>query len=108
MADMDTILDQLALVLNERKGQDAKTSYVASLYAKGSDKIAGKMAEECMETGLAAKEGNAEHLIAEMADLWFHSMVLLAHHDVSHHQVLQELARRFGVGGHVEKANRSQ
>lgn len=102
------ILDSLAEVIANRKGQDAKSSYVASLFAKGTDKICGKMAEECMETGLAAKINDKEEIVYEMADLWFHSMVLLAHHEIDHHQVLQELARRFGVSGHVEKANRDQ
>lgn len=101
------ILCTLADIIASRKGQDAKSSYVASLFAKGSDKICGKMAEECMETGLAAKIDDKAEIIYEMADLWFHSMVLLAHHDIDHQQVLQELARRFGVSGHVEKANRT-
>jgi phosphoribosyl-ATP pyrophosphohydrolase len=101
-----TVLDQLAAIIESRKGQEATNSYVASLFTKGTDKICGKMAEECMETGLAAKINNKDEIIYEMADLWFHSMVLLAHHDINHHQVLQELARRFGVSGHVEKANR--
>jgi phosphoribosyl-ATP pyrophosphohydrolase len=101
-------LSALATVIASRKGQNADTSYVASLFSKGTDKICGKMAEECMETGLAAKIDDKEEIIYEMADLWFHSMVLLAHHEIDHQQVLQELARRFGVSGHVEKANRDQ
>ncbi len=99
-------LSLLAEVIASRKEQDAKSSYVASLFHKGTDKICGKMAEECMETGLAAKIDDKDEIVYEMADLWFHSMVLLAHHNIDHNQVLQELARRFGVSGHVEKANR--
>lgn len=102
------ILSELANIIAERKGKDSKESYVASLFHKGTDKICGKMAEECMETGLAAKIDNKDEIVYEMADLWFHCMVLLAHHDIDHHQVLQELARRFHVSGHVEKANRTQ
>jgi phosphoribosyl-ATP pyrophosphohydrolase len=100
------VLTALSAVIASRKGQGAQSSYVASLFSKGTDKICGKMAEECMETGLAAKIDNKDEIIYEMADLWFHSMVLLAHHDIDHNQVLQELARRFGVSGHLEKANR--
>lgn len=102
-----SILETLESILELRKSENSKTSYVASLYAKGTDKICGKMAEECMETGLAAKIGDREQIVYEMADLWFHSMVLLSHHDIHHHEVLNELARRFGVSGHVEKANRT-
>ncbi|MCI4411531.1 MAG: phosphoribosyl-ATP diphosphatase [Thiotrichales bacterium] len=100
------VLSALAAIIESRKNQDSKTSYVASLFHKGTDKICGKMAEECMETGLAAKIDNKSEIVYEMADLWFHCMVLLAHHEIDHQQVLQELARRFGVSGHVEKANR--
>jgi phosphoribosyl-ATP pyrophosphohydrolase len=100
------VLTALSVLIASRKGQDTQSSYVASLFSKGTDKICGKMAEECMETGLAAKIDNKDEIIYEMADLWFHSMVLLAHHDIDHNQVLQELARRFGVSGHLEKANR--
>ncbi|MCH9743111.1 MAG: phosphoribosyl-ATP diphosphatase [Proteobacteria bacterium] len=100
------VLSALAAIIESRKNQDSKASYVASLFHKGTDKICGKMAEECMETGLAAKIDNKSEIVYEMADLWFHSMVLLAHHEIDHQQVLQELARRFGVSGHVEKANR--
>ncbi len=101
-------LSLLAQTIASRKGQDSQSSYVASLFNKGTDKICGKMAEECMETGLAAKIENKQEIIYEMADLWFHCMVLLAHHDIDHHEVLQELTRRFNVSGHVEKANRTQ
>lgn len=105
-SNQQDVLTSLAVVIASRKNQDAKSSYVASLFSKGTDKICGKMAEECMETGLAAKIDDKDEIIYEMADLWFHSMVLLAHHNIDHNQVLQELARRFGVSGHVEKANR--
>lgn len=101
------VLTELARIIESRKNEDVKSSYVASLFSKGTDKICGKMAEECMETGLAAKMDDKSEIVYEMADLWFHCMVLLAHHNIDHDQVLQELARRFGVSGHVEKANRT-
>lgn len=107
MENNTLVLAELARIIEDRKGKDATTSYVASLFAKGTDKICGKMAEECMETGLAAKINDKSEIIYEMADLWFHCMVLLAHHNIDHALVLQELARRFGVSGHVEKANRT-
>ena len=107
MENNSLVLNELARIIESRKGEDAKTSYVASLFSKGTDKICGKMAEECMEAGLAAKMDDKSEIVYEMADLWFHCMVLLAHHHIDHDQVLQELFRRFGVSGHVEKSNRT-
>jgi len=103
----DAILRQLAAVLESRKGADPQHSYVARLYAKGLDAILKKVGEEATETILAAKEGNPEHLVYETADLWFHSLVMLAHQGLSPDAVLDELARRFGVSGLVEKASRT-
>ena len=71
------VLAELARIIEGRKKEDAKSSYVASLFSKGTDKICGKMAEECMETGLAAKMDDKSEIVYEMADLWFHCMVLL-------------------------------
>ncbi len=108
---MSTVLDQLYATLLSRKNAPADSSYVASLYAKGLNKILEKVGEEAIETLLAAKDINEnkghEHLIYETADLWFHTLVMLAHLNISPNQVLQELERRMGQSGLVEKANRT-
>ncbi len=103
---MDT-LDALAEVLEQRKTQTPDKSYVASLYHKGLDGILKKIGEEATETVIAGKDGEAEQIIYEVADLWFHTLVLLSHQGLSHRQVLQELQRRFGLSGLEEKASRS-
>ena len=100
------ILAQLTDILEQRKGAAPDSSYVASLYDKGLDAILKKVGEEATETVMAAKDGDAEKLVYEVADLWFHTMVLLADQDLSSDDVLKELARRFGVSGHDEKAAR--
>ena len=105
---MTDTLTQLAAVLEQRKQESSDSSYVASLYAKGLDTILKKIGEEATETVIAAKEGDKEQIIYEMADLWFHSMVLLAHQDLSPDDVLAELQRRFGLSGLDEKAQRTQ
>lgn len=105
MSDTD-ILRQLADTLEERKQAEPDSSYVASLYAKGLDSILKKIGEEATETVMAAKDGDAERIIYETADLWFHSMVLLAQQGLRPEQVLDELARRFGLSGLEEKASR--
>jgi phosphoribosyl-ATP pyrophosphohydrolase len=102
----DPILQKLAEILEQRKAAAADSSYVASLYHKGLDAILKKIGEEATETVMAAKDGDKEKLICEIADLWFHSMVLLAHEGLKPDDVLQELARRFGVSGLDEKASR--
>lgn len=109
--DQQQILNELTLVLEARKnGASASDSYVASLHQKGLNKILEKLGEECTETILAAKDaqtsGDNQHLISETADLWFHSLVMLSHLGESSEAVLAELARRFNVSGHVEKASR--
>ena len=106
------ILDELAQVLENRKTEDPEQSYVASLYHGGVDKILKKVGEEASETIMAAKDAaagvpdGAKNLTHEVADLWFHTMVLLAHQGLSHNDVLNVLAERFGVSGHDEKASR--
>ena len=100
------ILAELAVVLEARKRESPEASYVASLYAK-PDKMLEKIGEEAVETILAAKNGNRDHIIHETADLWFHTLVMLAHHGLAPEDVLNELARRFGTSGHEEKASRS-
>jgi phosphoribosyl-ATP pyrophosphohydrolase len=102
----DDVLRQLAEVLEQRKSATADSSYVASLYDKGLDAILKKVGEEATEIVMAAKDGEKEKLVYETADLWFHTLVLLAHEGLSPDDVLQELARRFGVSGLDEKASR--
>ena len=103
---MSDVLNRLAAVLEERKSADAGSSYVASLYAKGLDAILKKIGEEATETVMAAKDGAKDKIVYETADLWFHSMVLLAQQGLSPQDVLEELDRRFGLSGHDEKASR--
>jgi phosphoribosyl-ATP pyrophosphohydrolase len=104
---MNDVLNQLDSILQQRKTETADSSYVASLYAKGLDKILKKVGEESVETIMAAKDGDNEHLVYEIADLWFHTLVLLAHKNLSSSQVLNELERRFGLSGLEEKAQRT-
>lgn len=101
------ILEQLQGVLIARKDADAGQSYVASLYEKGLDHILKKVGEESSEVIIAAKGVDADHLTKEVADLWFHCMVLLVSKGLSIEDVLTELDRRFGISGLDEKANRA-
>lgn len=103
---MSDTLDRLAEVLEARKEADPDSSYVAQLYSKGMDAILKKIGEEATETVMAAKDGDAEKIIAETADLWFHTMVLLASLGLSPQDVLAELDRRFGLSGLDEKTQR--
>ncbi len=103
---MSEVLQQLAEILEQRKQQSADDSYVASLYAKGLDHILKKVGEEATETIIAAKGGDKKQIVYETADLWFHSMVMLAHQDLGPDDVLAELQRRFGLSGLTEKAQR--
>ena len=109
---MDSILKRLTIILDERRHADPSTSYAAGLHAKGLNKILEKVGEEATEVILAAKDvelsGNVEELVKETADLWFHTMVLLAHVNSSPAAVLEELDRRFGTSGLEEKASRSK
>ena len=105
---MSEVLQRLAEVLESRKHADPADSYVAGLYAKGLDAILKKIGEEATETVLAAKDGAADKIIYETADLWFHTLVLLAQQGLRPEQVLDELARRFGVSGVEEKAARGK
>lgn len=108
---MSDILRQLHQVLEQRKQQSPDTSYVASLYHKGLNKILEKVGEEAVETILAARDtevtGDKQPLIGETADLWFHSMVMLSHLGLTPDDVLKELERRFGLSGLDEKAART-
>ena len=100
------ILQRLGEMLAERRGADPASSYVASLCARGEDAILRKVIEEAAETLLASKQGDKLHLVREVADLWFHSMVLLAWHGLKPDDVLAELRRREGISGIDEKAAR--
>ncbi len=103
---MSQILSQLTEVLEQRKAADPDSSYVSSLYHKGLDAILKKIGEEATETVMAAKDGEREKIVYEVADLWFHTLVLLAKEGLSADDVLQELDRRFGLSGHDEKSQR--
>lgn len=103
---MENILTELAKILEERKGADPDASYVAKLYSKGLDAILKKIGEEATETVMAAKDGVPERIVSEIADLWFHCLVLLAHQGLKPDDVVQELARRLGRSGLDEKASR--
>ena len=103
---MSDILSRLADTLESRKQADPASSYVAKLYAKGLDTILKKIGEEATETVVAAKNGDRQQIVYETADLWFHCMVMLASQGVRPEEVLEELARREGLSGLVEKAGR--
>ncbi|MDP1659333.1 MAG: phosphoribosyl-ATP diphosphatase [Methylotenera sp.] len=105
---MNDIINRLAALLEQRKTADPQTSYVAKLYAKGIDSILKKVGEEAAETIIAAKNGDKEHLIYETADLWFHTLIMLVHAGLKPQDVLDELARREGLSGLVEKASRQE
>ncbi|MCC6136577.1 MAG: phosphoribosyl-ATP diphosphatase [Candidatus Contendobacter sp.] len=102
----DQILRELAAVLEARKLADPDSSYVARLYAKGLDAILKKVGEEAAETLIAAKNGDPGPLVRETADLWFHTLVMLAHQGLGPDTVLNELQRRVGTSGLAEKAAR--
>jgi len=105
---MSDVLQRLAQVLEARKAADPDSSYVAKLYAKGLDAILKKIGEEATETVMAAKDGAADKIVYEVADLWFHTLVLLAQQDLGPDRVLAELDRRFGLSGIEEKAARTK
>jgi len=109
---MNNVLDRVAATIESRKGGDPSLSYVAKLFSKGDDAILKKIGEEATETVMAAKDarvsGDASKVLYECADLWFHSLVLLAQFDLSPQQVLDELARREGLSGLEEKASRKE
>ena len=108
-------LTEVAKVLHSRKSAEPDSSYVSSLYAKGLDAILKKVGEEATEVVMAAKDVEADKdnkdkskIVYEVADLWFHTLVLLAHENLHPDDVLKELDRRFGTSGIVEKASRKQ
>ena len=105
---MSDVLIKLAEVLESRKSADPGSSYVAGLYAKGLDAILKKIGEEATETVTAAKSGDAGQIVYEVADLWFHTLVLLAEQGLGPEDVLKELDRRLGLSGLAEKAGRAE
>ena len=102
------ILQHLSKIISERKHANSEHSYVASLFHAGEDKILRKLTEECTEVLLASKENSAGEVVKEMADLWFHSLVLLGYHGLSADDVLDELRHREGLSGITEKAMRNK
>jgi phosphoribosyl-ATP pyrophosphohydrolase len=105
---MKDTLQKLTEVLESRKNDDPEKSYVASLYNKGMEKILDKVEEEAAEVIVAASQGDQKEIIHETADLWFHTLVMLAQAGLSADDILSELDRRFGVSGHEEKAARNK
>lgn len=101
------VLQRLSATLEQRKSAPPESSYVAKLHAKGLDAICKKVAEEAAETIMAAKDGDLRHVVYEVTDLWFHSLVLLSHFGLSADDVLVELRRREGISGIDEKNART-
>ncbi len=100
------ILAAVYRVIQERRQNPSEKSYVASLYAKGLDKILGKIGEEATEVAIAGKGGQTDEVVSEVADLWFHTLVLLSYYDLPPERIYTELQRRFGTSGLEEKASR--
>ena len=105
---MNTILKKLTETLEARKKDDPTKSYTASLYRDGLEAILKKVNEEAFETIIAARQGDNKELIHEVADLWFHTLVLMAHKNLSAEDILNELEKREGTSGIEEKENRSK
>jgi phosphoribosyl-ATP pyrophosphohydrolase len=103
---MTDILDRLAAAIESRKGGDPQRSHVARLLAGGEDAVLKKIGEEATETVMAGKSGDRLAIVHEMADLWFHCLVALAHYGLGPADVLAELRRREGISGIDEKAAR--
>ena len=106
MAKHDDILQRIATTIGAHRNVDPVQSYVATLFAKGNDAIIKKIGEEATEAVMAAKDGDKIRIAAEMADLWFHCLILLERFGMGPEDVLAELERREGVSGLDEKASR--
>ncbi len=106
--NMQAIFDQLTQTIQARKDANPETSYVAKLFHKGEDTMLKKIGEEATEVVIAAKNNDREQIVYESADLVFHLMVMLARYDVRLDEVADELARREGLSGLVEKASRAE
>ena len=107
MAKHDDILQRLAAMIGQHRNVDPVKSYVATLFAKGDDAIIKKIGEEATEAVMAAKDGDKIRLKAEIADLWFHCLILLERNGMGPEDVLSELERREGISGLEEKASRN-
>ena len=107
MIDLE-VIHRIQETLESRKGAAPDSSYVSSLYAKGTDAICKKVVEEAAETIMAAKDGDRLHLVRETCDLWFHSMVLLTHFGIGVDDIMMEFRRREGISGIDEKASRGK
>jgi len=105
--DTSDVLQRVADTIAARRNADPAASYVAALFARGEDAILKKIGEEATETVMAAKDGDKIRICAEVADLWFHCLVLLERHGLRPADVLAELARRAGTSGHAEKTARA-
>lgn len=103
---MNAILKKLTETLEARKNDDPSKSYTASLYRDGLEAILKKVNEEAFETIIAARQGDNKELVHEVADLWFHTLVLMAHKNLSVEDILNELSRREGTSGIEEKESR--
>jgi len=110
MADskQNDILEAVYQVILDRKANPGEKSYVASLFAKGLDKILAKIGEEATETAVAGKGGNPDEVVYEAADLFFHTLILLGYYDIPPEHVYNELRRRFGMSGIEEKESRNK
>ena len=106
--NMQSVFEQLSATIESRKTASPDSSYVAKLFHKGTDSILKKIGEEATEVVIAAKDENREQIVYESADLLFHLMVMLAQYDLTLADVADELARREGLSGWVEKASRSE
>ena len=106
MIDLE-VIHRVQQTLLERKGAAPDSSYVASLYAKGTEAICKKVAEEGAEVIMAAKDGDRLHLVRKVCDLWFHSLVLLTHMGIGVDDVMVEFRRREGISGIDEKRSRT-
>ena len=104
---MNDIIEKLEVILQNRKTEDSKDSYVSSLYSKGNQHICDKITEEAGELVDATEDGKAQ-VVHEAADLLFHVLVLLASLDIKYATILDELTKRFGISGIDEKNNRKK
>lgn len=105
-ADVAMVLTELADIIDARRQASPQSSYVSQLLHSGEDKILKKVIEEAGEVLMASKDGDRQHLIKEVADVWFHTMVLLTYHQIRVEDVLQELQQRQHISGLTEKASR--
>ena len=100
------IFNRLQDLIAARKSATSKSSYTRSLFEKGHYHLLKKFGEEAIEVVMASKDNNSKHLVCELADLWFHSLVLMGYHNITMDDIASELERREGVSGLEEKASR--